>query len=157
MSRVIPLVLAVGLSMSLSAMGTPAASRAPKEAEGEVRRVLEFYAERAQAGDLEDMGALVAESGGVHFIEGAGVNHGWAQYRDEHLASGGEHFKDLRYRNFAIGPRVRGNVAYSAFRYELRAGAPDGPIDIEGRGTAVIERLDGQWQIVHLRTSGRPG
>jgi len=28
--------------------------------------------------------------------------------------------------------------------------------DIEGRGTAVLEKANGRWQIVHMHTSGRP-
>lgn len=157
MRRMIPLALAVGLSAAIPAASvTCLAAQTTEGAEEEVRRTLESYAELAQAGDLAGMGELVAQRGGVHFIEGAGVNHGWVQYRDEHLAPELEHFTDLSYRYFAVEPRVRGDVAYSAFRYELQAGTPEGPIDIEGRGTAVLERLDGRWQIVHLHTSGRP-
>lgn len=131
-------------------------AQTPEEPEEAVRRILESWAELAQAGELADMGELVAQRRGVHFIEGAGVNHGWTEYRDEHLAPELEAFTDLRYRYLAIEPVVQGDFAYAAFRYELQAGTPSGSIDIEGRGTAVLEHLDGRWQIVHLHTSGRP-
>ena len=120
-----------------------------------VRSLLESLARYAQEGDLVAMGSLYAPGSGVHIIEGTGVNHGWEDYRDNHLAPELQGFEDLEYRYFAIEPTVRGDVAYSAFRYELKAGTPNGPLEAEGRGTAVLERMDGSWRIVHLHTSGR--
>ena len=40
-------------------------------------------------------------------------------------------------------------------RYELAFDRENGRIEIEGRGTAVLEKRDGSWLIVHLHTSGR--
>lgn len=120
-----------------------------------VRAVLESLSAYAQAGDLDAMGALYAPGGGVHIIEGAGVNHGWEDYRDHHLAPELASFENFEYRYFSIEPVVRGEVAYSAFRYELKADTPDGHVEAEGRGTAVLERMDGAWKIVHTHTSGR--
>jgi len=120
-----------------------------------VRAVIESLARYAQEGDLDAMGALYAPGGGVHIIEGSGVNHGWEDYRDHHLAPELASFKNFEYRYFSIEPVVRGDVAYTAFRYELKADTPDGHVEAEGRGTAVLERMDGAWKIVHTHTSGR--
>jgi ketosteroid isomerase-like protein len=123
--------------------------------EDAVRDVLVTYAERMQAGDLEGMGALVAPERGVHIIEGAGVNHGWADYRDHHLGPELERAENFEMRYFAVEPQVRGDVAWTSFRYELAADMSGNQMEIEGRGTAVLERREGQWLIVHLHTSGR--
>ncbi len=50
-----------------------------------VRQTLEAFAEFVQAKDLASIDTLWATGRGVHIIEGAGVNHGWPDYRDNHL------------------------------------------------------------------------
>lgn len=118
--------------------------------------VLEALAQYSQEGNLEAIDTLYSSARGVHIIEGAGVNHGWADYRDNHLAPELATFENFEYRYFSIEPQVRGDVAWSGFRYELSVDTPRGHTEIEGRGTAVLEKMDGRWQIVHMHTSGRP-
>jgi ketosteroid isomerase-like protein len=122
----------------------------------EIRALMENVAALMQAGDLAPLDDIYAPGPGVHIIEGAGVNHGWEEYRDHHLKPELEMFENFEIRYFAIEPQVRGEVAYTPFRYELSADTPRGPVEIEGRGTAVLEKLDGHWRIVHTHTSGRP-
>jgi len=118
--------------------------------------MMERMAQLIQAKDLNTLTTFYASGSGVHIIEGSGVNHGWEDYRDHHLAPELEAFENFTYRYFAIEPQVRGNFSYAAFRYELSADTNSGRIDIEGRGTVILEKTDGQWKIVHLHTSGRP-
>jgi ketosteroid isomerase-like protein len=109
-----------------------------------------------QEGNLEPLDAIYSGGPGVHIIEGAGVNHDWADYRDHHLVPELETFKDVQYRFFfAIEPQVRGNLAYTALRYELSADLENGHIELECRGTFVLEKIGAQWRIVHTHTSGR--
>ena len=61
----------------------------------------------------------------------------------------------LRFRFLEIAPQVRGNVAWAPFSYELAADTPSGHVDIEGRGTAILERRRERWLVVHPHTSGR--
>ncbi len=120
-----------------------------------VRRTLEAFAEFVQAKDLASIDTLWATGRGVHIIEGAGVNHGWPDYRDNHLGRELESFDNLAYRFYSIEPQVRGAVAWAAFRYELSADTPRGRLELEGRATAVLEKQNGRWIIAHLHTSGR--
>jgi ketosteroid isomerase-like protein len=117
--------------------------------------VVEAVAAFSQAKNLSAMDTLFAPEGGVHIIEGAGVNHGWADYRDNHLGPELESFENFEYRFYAVEPTVRGNVAWTSLRYDLAVDTERGHIDREGRGTAVLEKRDGRWLIVHLHTSGR--
>ena len=117
--------------------------------------VVEAVAAFSQAKNLEAMDTLFAPERGVHIIEGAGVNHGWADYRDNHLGPELESFENFEYRFHAVEPTVRGDVAWSSFRYDLAIDTERGHIDREGRGTAVLEKRDGRWLIVHFHTSGR--
>ena len=94
-----------------------------------VRAVVSALASYSQAGDFTGLDSLYASGRGVHIIEGAGVNHGWVDYRDHHLKPELAEFKNFSYRYFAIEPQVR--------------------------GTAVLEKRDGRWLVVHTHTSGR--
>ena len=117
--------------------------------------MLVTYAERIQAKDLPGMESLFVPDRGIHIIEGAGVNHGWADYRDNHLGPELEHAEEFAIRYFAVEPQVRNDVAWASFRYELAAVMSGSQLEMEGRGTAVLERREGWWLIVHLHTSGR--
>jgi ketosteroid isomerase-like protein len=150
LTRLVLRVTLVGVATML--YHAPVAAQSEEDA---VRAVLVTYAERMQAKDLAAMDTLFAPGTGVHIIEGAGVNHGWADYRDHHLApelKGAEGF-EIRY--FAVEPQVRGDVAWTSFRYDLAMEMSGNQMEMEGRGTAVLERREGQWLIVHLHTSGR--
>jgi ketosteroid isomerase-like protein len=117
--------------------------------------VVEAVASFSQAKNLEAIDTLFAPEEGVHIIEGAGVNHGWADYRDNHLGPELESFENFEYRFYAVEPTVRGTVAWASLRYDLAVDTERGHIDREGRGTAVLEKREGRWLMVHLHTSGR--
>ena len=120
-----------------------------------IRGVIEAVAAYSQARNLDAIDTLFAPEDGIHIIEGAGVNHGWADYRDNHLGPELESFENFEYRFYSVEPQVRGDVAWSSFRYDLAVDTQRGHLEREGRGTAVLERRDGRWLIVHLHTSGR--
>ena len=144
---------AVAVIFLSSVHGTPAAAQS---ATGDtVAGVLTAFAARSQDKDVAGLDTLVAHDAWVRIIEGAGVNEGWADYRDHHLVPELAEFENFRYRYFAIEPQVRGAVAWAPFQYDLAADTPRGHVEVEGRGTAVFERRDGRWVLVHLHTSGR--
>ena len=120
-----------------------------------VRGVVQAVAEFVQARNLAAIDTLFGSGRGVHIIEGSGVNHGWAEYRDSHLKPELEGFQNFQYRYASVEAQVRDNVAWAAFRYELIADMQSGHLETEGRGTAVLEKQNGRWVIVHLHTSGR--
>ena len=131
------------------------ASYAQADEADEVHSVIEKMAVFIEQGDLEALGAIYAPGPGVHIIEGTGVNHGWEDYRDHHLQPELQLFQNLTYRYFAIEPLVKGSLAYAGFQYELTADTTSGKIASTGRGTAVLEKMDGKWRVVHMHTSGR--
>jgi len=149
-------ILTAAIGLMLVTVAGPRAVLAQDDDESAVVKVLLAIAQYSQEGNLGAMDTLYAAGGGVHIIEGAGVNHGWEDYRDNHLAPELESFENFQYRYYSIEPQVRGDVAWSAFRYDLSVDTSRGHTEIEGRGTAVLEKRDGRWQIVHMHTSGRP-
>ncbi len=149
-------ILSAMICFMVVAAAAPSVALAQDDEESAVVKVLLAIAQYSQEGDLGAMDTLYASGGGVHIIEGAGVNHGWEDYRDNHLAPELEGFENFQYRYFSIEPEVRGDVAWTAFRYDLSVDTSRGHTEIEGRGTAVLEKTNGRWQIVHMHTSGRP-
>lgn len=144
-------LLAVTLLAAASA--TPLVGQAPDTAA--VRQVVEALARLSQEKNVAALDTLYAPDAWVRIIEGAGVNNGWVDYRDHHLRPELEEMQNFQYRYFGIEPQVRGDVAWAAFRYELSARTPQGHVQVDGRGTAILERRGGRWLIVHLHTSGR--
>ena len=144
----------IGSATLLAAFMAPVA-HAQTSDEDAIRQVIEAVAAYSQAKNLDAMDTLFAPERGIHIIEGAGVNHGWVDYRDNHLGPELERFENFRLRYYGVEPQVRGDVAWGSFRYDLSLDMPSGHRESEGRGTAVLEKRDGRWLIVHLHTSGR--
>jgi ketosteroid isomerase-like protein len=131
------------------------ALRSQAAEEAAVRRVVAAVASSQEVNDLARLDTLFAPNPWVEIIEGSGVNHGWTDYRNNHLKPELAEMQHLRFRFFDIAPQVRGNVAWAPFRYELAADTPSGHVETEGRGTAILERRGARWLVVHLHTSGR--
>jgi ketosteroid isomerase-like protein len=125
----------------------------PTEDTARVREVVEAVARFTQLKDIAGLDTLFAPDAWVRVIEGAGVNNGWTDYRDRHLRPELAEMGTFTYRFFAVEPHVRGAVAWTAFRYELTVDEAQGSTEIEGRGTAVLERRGNRWQLVQLHTS----
>lgn len=139
----------LALSLTLPSVGA-----AQQDTAG-VRKTIEAIAVLSQAEDVTALDSIWSDAPSVRVIEGAGVNRGWADYRDHHLMP---EFKTLKlsvYRYFEVEPQVRGETAWAAFRYELVGRAASGAVAVDGRGTAVLEWQAGRWRLVHLHTSGR--
>ncbi len=113
------------------------------------------------AAERQDIAALDTLYAGdsLTVIEGAGINRGWADYRDHHLVPELREMKGLQYRPEEIVVHPRGDIAWAMFRYTLVAESGGHTADVVGRGTAILERRDmaggGRWVLRHIQTSGR--
>ena len=131
----------------------PAAAANPEIAE--VVRTLQALFAAAERNDLVALDSLYAGDS-LLVMEGAGINRGWPDYRDNHLAPELEKFQNFRYRPFDIEARVSGTLAWATFRYALAADLPDRKIDAVGRGTAILERHGNRWIVRLTHTASRP-
>ena len=143
------------LIAAAAALACAAPAAAQTHDEHLVAGVIEALAAFSQAKNLAGLDTLYAPDAWVRIVEGAGVNRGWVDYRDHHLAPELAEFQNFRYRYYEIEPQVRGTVAWASFRYELIADTPQGHVEAEGRGTAILEKRAGRWLVVHTHTSGR--
>ena len=108
----------------------------------------------AERNDLRALDSLYAGDS-LTVVEGAGINRGWADYRDNHLGPELKEMKNFRYRPFEIEARVSGDLAWAMFRYALAAQVSGRPIDMVGRGTAILERRGARWVVRHTQTASR--
>jgi uncharacterized protein (TIGR02246 family) len=93
----------------------------------------------------------------VTIYEGAGVNNGWADYRDHHLGPELKSFENLEFGHSNRRVHMLGDRAALAIsEYFIKAKMKERLLDNVGRETLVLEKQsDGSWKIRHSHTSGR--
>jgi len=95
----------------------------------------------------------------VTIYEGAGINNGWADYRDRHLGPELKAFENLQFGHTDTKVTVMpgGQSAYATSRYTIKAKMGDRALDSEGlESLMLIKMADGSWKIRHSHTSSRP-
>ena len=107
------------------------------------------------AKDLDKLSAFYHPD--VTIYEGAGMNDGWADYRDRHLGPELKMFENLEFGHSNRRIQMLGDRAALAIsEYFIKAKMKDRLLDNVGRETLVLEKQsDGSWKIRHSHTSGR--
>ncbi len=145
------LIVAAGAALLLVA-GAVAAGAVQSSDADDVADALNAYAAAITSKDIEAVGEQVTED--LLIFEGAGVNRGWADYRDHHLARELEMFDAIDYKFSDIEAEARGNLAWANFRYSVHIEMPERVSDSAGVGTAVLVKGDdGRWRLRHLHTT----
>ena len=147
---------AQGMTHTMPGAASPASARA-------VEATLRALFAASERNDLAAMDTLYAGDS-LTIIEGAGINRGWADYRDHHLVPEMKEMKNFRYRPSEIAVHVSGDMAWAEFRYALQADVNGRAVDVVGRGTAILSQkmpmrtgdTAGQWVVRHTQTSARP-
>lgn len=121
-----------------------------------VRDVLAKDAAAVEKGDLAALDKLWANDESVTVFESGHANYGWTDYRNNHLAPELKEFKNTKYAFSDLKVKVDGKTAWTTFKYTIAADIGTRRIDSAGLGTAVLEKRDGQWRIVHWHSSA-PG
>ncbi|MGB7070646.1 MAG: nuclear transport factor 2 family protein [Pyrinomonadaceae bacterium] len=122
----------------------------------EVKAVTDVLTREALAvenGDLPALDKLWANSEDVTVFESGHANYGWNDYRNTHLAPELKEFKNTKYAFADLKVKVDGKTAWATFKYTLAADMGTRKIESGGLGTAVLEKRDGNWRIVHWHSS----
>jgi ketosteroid isomerase-like protein len=146
-ARFFALALIAGLPIRLAAQPARVADL-DREA---VQAVITEFGRLVDAGDLGKLDAFFPPRG--HILTDNATTHSWVEYRDKYFEPELARFPSLRYAHTAVEATVRGTIAWVAFRREMSSAAPGGPAAVAGRGTAVLEKREGKWLIVHLHMS----
>lgn len=128
------------------------AQTAPNPDRAAVQELIVRMGEGIQAGNFTAVDSLFPARG-LHILTDTLTLHGWAEYRDQHLKPEIAQFTDLTFRHTAVEAALRGDVAWVAFRQQINGNTSGGATAVSGRATAVLERREGRWLIVHLHVS----
>lgn len=144
----ISLAFVLGILLTFNSIAT-----AQSGEEAAVREVLTQNAAAFERGDMNTLNKLWANDEAVTVFESGHANYGWTDYRDNHLKPEMTEMKDVKYAISDIKPRVSGKTAWATFKYTISANLKERRVEASGLGTAILEKRDGRWQIVHWHTS----
>lgn len=140
------LVLNAAASPLHAQRGTPDPERAA------ARQVLLAMAVHIQDGKWPEADSLFAARG-VHILADTAAYHSWAEYRDTQLKPDLARYTNVKVAHTRVEAQVRGGVAWVAFRQEVSGTTTPASGARVARGSAVLEKLDGRWIVVHLHIS----
>jgi ketosteroid isomerase-like protein len=90
-------------------------------------------------------------------FESGHANYGWADYRDHHLGPEMKEMQNTKYSFSDMKIHVSGNTAWATMKYSIAADVGEAGktrhVDGGGLATAVLEKRDGLWRIVHWHSS----
>ncbi len=118
-----------------------------------VTDVLTREAVAVEKGDLAALDKIWANSEDVTVFESGHANYGWTDYLNTHLAPELKEFKNTKYAFSDLKVKVEGKTAWATFKYSLAAEMGTRKIESGGLGTAVLEKREGKWRIVHWHSS----
>ena len=122
----------------------------------EVKAVTDVLTKEAQAvekGDLAALDKIWANTEDVTVFESGHANYGWNDYRNSHLAPELKEFKNTKYTFSDLKVKVDGKTAWATFKYKLTAEIEVRKIESGGLATAILEKREGKWRIVHWHSS----
>jgi uncharacterized protein (TIGR02246 family) len=145
--------LATGWLAAVLAFSLVPAAFAQGREDAAVREVLTKYSAAVERADLEAIGKLWANDDSVIVIENGHANHGWADYRDHHLGPELKAMKNTKLNFTDIKVRLAGDTAWATFKYTISADLKERHVEGNSLATAVLEKRDDRWLIVHWHSS----
>src|SRR5437879_6093824 len=157
-TRLDPMVVAVVAAMLASVSVLTAAQRSnAADDEAAVRDALMKSASSFEKNDMTTATAVWANDESLTVFESGHANYGWTDYRDHHLGPEMKEMTNTKYSFSDLKIHLAGNTAWVTMRYSIAAdvGEAGKTRHVEGAGlaSAVLEKRDGQWRIVHWHSS----
>jgi ketosteroid isomerase-like protein len=150
----LPMVLAIFVLISL-AMAQGVLAQTNDEAA--VRDVLLRSASSFAKNDLREAAKVWANDESLTIFESGHANYGWADYLDNHLVPEMGEMKNTKYEFSNLKIHLASKTAWATLKYTIAADVLENGktrhVDGGGLGTAILEKRDGQWRIVHWHSS----
>lgn len=122
-----------------------------------VRDVLMRSAASFEKNDKDEATKVWVNDDSLTVFESGHANYGWADYRDHHLFPEMGEMKNTKYSLTDMKIHVDSKTAWATFKYTISADVMSNGqqrhVDGGGLGTAILEKRDGQWRIVHWHSS----
>lgn len=103
--------------------------------------------------DVTTMKRIWKNTEDVVIFEGGHANYGWADYRDNHLFPEMKEIQNAKYEFTDIKTKISGNLAYATMKYSISGDLNKRHFESAGVATAVLEKVRGQWKLVHFHSS----
>ena len=145
--------LAIGWLAAVIAFSLAPSAFAQSKEDAAVHEALTKYSAAIERANLEAIGKLWANDESVIVIENGHANYGWADYRDHHLGPELKAMKNTKMNFTDIKVRLAGDTAWVTFKYTISADLKDRHVEGNSLATAVLEKRDGRWLIVHWHSS----
>jgi ketosteroid isomerase-like protein len=121
--------------------------------EKRVRDVLDATTTAFVKNDMATQEKLWGDDESVTVFESGYANYGWVDYRDNHLAGEMKEIVNGKYSVSDVKVKVSGKTAWAIFKYAISGDANGRHFEGAGLGTAVLEKRNGKWVIVHWHSS----
>jgi ketosteroid isomerase-like protein len=125
--------------------------------EAAVREALLLSASSFEKNDVVTATRVWANDESLTVFESGHANYGWVDYRDNHLVPEMGEMKNTKYVFSDVKIHLAGQTSWATFKYTISADVSENGkthhVDGDGLGTAVFEKRDGRWQIVHWHSS----
>lgn len=125
--------------------------------EAAVRDVLLRSASSFAKNDIAEATKVWANDESLTIYESGHANYGWADYRDHHLVPEMGEMKNTKYEFSDIKIHLAGNIAWATLKYTISADVMENGktrhVDGGGLGTAILEKRNDGWRIVHWHSS----
>jgi|SRR5882724_1734695 len=125
--------------------------------EAAVRDVLLRSASSFSKNDLKEAAKVWANDESLTIFESGHANYGWVDYRDNHLVPEMAEMKNTKYEFSDLKIHLASKTAWATLKYTIAADVLENGktrhVDGGGLGTAILEKRDGQWRIVHWHSS----
>lgn len=125
--------------------------------EAAVRDVLLRSASSFAKNDLAEATKVWVNDESLTIFESGYANYGWADYRDNHLVPEMGEMKSTKYEFSDLKIHLAGKTAWATLKYAIAGDVLENGktrhVDGGGLGTAILEKREGQWRIVHWHSS----
>lgn len=147
-------VLCIGLLLSIGFVSNYWLTSANEKDEKAVMEVLMLEAKSIETNDMETLNKIWSHDESVLIFESGGMDKGWKNYRDHHLAPELKAFKNTTFTVSDANVKVDNKTAWATYKYTLSADYKEKKVESNGLGTMVFEKQkNGKWLIVHSHTS----
>ncbi|MEP6742649.1 MAG: nuclear transport factor 2 family protein [bacterium] len=125
--------------------------------EAAVREALLKSASSFEKNDIAEATKVWVNDESLTVFESGHANYGWADYRGNHLVPEMGEMKNTKYAFSDIKIHLAGKTAWATLKYTIAADVLENGkqrhVDGGGLGTAILEKRDSQWRIVHWHSS----
>ncbi len=121
----------------------------------ELQELLDRYSKGIENAELSEVEACMRTDEEFLIVESTYPNYGWDDYYQNHLSLELGMIDEVEYSAELVHAYGNDNLSYGVFTYRA-AGSRDGNRrSVEGMGTLVAERMNGEWRIRHWATCSR--